>query len=94
MAAGQTCLRSASVVAKARWPGMQAVDGPGAPEGWSTVAVVATCRPLLGPDGLAASSLPFLARETAAAHGPLRAHTRSNAAYRVLRCSPHGGNSR
>ena len=35
----------------------------GAPEGWPTMAVVATCRPLIGPDGLAASSLPFLMRE-------------------------------
>jgi hypothetical protein len=49
------------------------VNGLGAPEGWPTMAVVATCRPLIGPDRLAGSSLPFLMRGTTGTRRPLRA---------------------
>ena len=58
MPAGQTWLRPVSSVSKDTWAEAQGGGWSGAPEGWSTVAVVATCRLLIGPDGQAAASLP------------------------------------
>jgi hypothetical protein len=57
MPVDQACLRSVSLVCK-DLEGEQGGGCQGAHEGWSTVAVVATCRLLIGPDGQAAASLP------------------------------------